>query len=372
MAAIDQTSIEITGIRVRRLVVPLRRPLATRIGLFDKAPFLAIDLDLKGGGEGRLLAFSFAKIGLDLVPPVLDELTNAAIGRKISLASLPAFHDECQRKFSLLGHEGVVQLALSIFDMVIHDALAREAGVPLYKFLGGRREPIAAYIASGPGLHPPQEAASKASEILAADGGYKQIKMRLGRDTIEEDVQAIRAVREAIGPDAMLSVDFNQGLPEHHALACCRAVDDLGLTWIEEPVIYDNYDLQAQLTRKLSTPIQIGENWWSWRVGKMAIEKAACDYIMPDILRIGGVTGWRRLADIAAMRAIPFSSHQSADYSVHVLAATQTAHWLEYMDWGQDLLQDPMIPEAGFALPREAPGAGMEWNQKAVDAVTID
>ena len=123
-----------------------------------------------------------------------------------------------------------------------------------------------------------------------------------------------KAVRSAVGPDIVISCDFNQGLPVLGALDTCRAIDGLGLAWIEEPVVYDDYDTQARLATKLATPIQIGENWWSWRVGKAAIEMGACDYVMPDLLRIGGVTGWMRLARVAQARAVPFSSHLSPDY----------------------------------------------------------
>ena len=113
-------------------------------------------------------------------------------------------------------------------------------------------------------------------------------------------------MRSAVGPDVLISCDFNQGLPAANALETCRAIDGLGLAWIEEPVAYDDYDTQARLATKLATPIQVGENWWSWRVGKAAIEMGACDYVMPDLLRIGGVTGWMRLARVArgARRAV--------------------------------------------------------------------
>ena len=98
----------------------------------------------------------------------------------------------------------------------------------------------------------------------------------------------------------------------------------------------------------------------------------ACDYIMPDLLRIGGVTGWMRLARAAEARAVPFSSHLSPDYSAHVLAATPTRHWLEYMDWGQDLLADPLLPVKGFTTPRDTPGTGVEWNEKAIAPCLVE
>ena len=251
-----------------------------------------------------------------------------------------------------MGHEGVAQMALSMFDMALHDALAREAGVPLYKLLGGTaaaaaRPTTAAASASWSRRMPrakprswwPSTAASRTSSCAWA-----------ASDAAGE-VAAYKAVRSAVGPDILISCDFNQGLPSATALETCRAIDGLGLAWIEEPVAYDDYDTQARLATKLATPIQVGENWWSWRVGKAAIEMGACDYVMPDLLRIGGVTGWMRLARVAEARAVPFSSHLSPDYSAHVLAATPTRHWLEFMDWGQDLIRRPAAAREGLHHP---------------------
>ncbi len=148
-------------------------------------------------------------------------------------------------------------------------------------------------------------------------------------------------------------LDFNQALPATGAYATCQAIDELGLAWIEEPVSYDDYETQAALTAKLRTPVQIGETWWHWRVAKRALDMRAADYIMPDLLRIGGITGWQRVAHLAAAAGMPMSSHLSPEYSAHALAATPTRHWLEFMDWGQDLQRDPLVPKAGLtALPK--------------------
>lgn len=365
------TEIQVTGLRVRTLRVPLRRALTTRVGAFTHGPFLALDLETKGGGGGRLLGFTFSPLGLKLVPPVLEVLCELAKTQPISKANMVAFHDACQKRLTLLGHEGVTQMAISMFDMLLFDAMAREAGVPLYRLLGGTNAPVATYNSCGLGLLETEAAVAEAKELAAQHGGYGHVKMRLGRSDIADDVAALRAVREALGASIAVSIDFNQGLDATSALAACRAIDGFGLTWIEEPILYDDYPSQALLARKLTTPLQIGENFWSWRVGKSAIEMGACDYIMPDILRIGGVTGWMRLAHVAEMNAIPFSSHLSPDYSVHVMAATPTAHWLEFMDWGHDLLEDPLVPEAGFARPREAPGAGLEWREAEIAKVAV-
>ena len=359
--------IRVSGIRIRRLWLALPRPLDTRVGRFTHGPFLAIDLDTAGGGGGRVLGFTFSRLGLTVVPPMLEHLADFSRDREITLGGMEAFHDACQKSMPLLGHEGVAQMALSMFDMALYDALAREAGAPLYQLLGGDRRSLVTYNSTGLGLVSAEAAAREAIELRDQHGGYAHIKMRLGRDSIGADVAALQAVREAVGPATQISVDFNQGLEAQSALAACRAIDDLGLVWIEEPIVYDDYDTQRRLTAKLRTPHQTGENWWSWRVGKAAIEQGACDFVMPDILRIGGVTGWLRLARIADQHAIPFSSHLSPDYSAHVMTVTPTAHWLEFMDWGHDVLADPLVPSQGFVRPRDAPGAGLEWNERELE-----
>jgi mandelate racemase len=359
-------SIEITGVHIRPAMVPIRRVLNTRVGRFTKGPFLLIDLELKGGGAGRALCFTFIPIAQKVVPILIEALVEGAKGRKITFAEAGAVHDAGQKQLSHLGHEGAAQMALSMFDMALHDALAREASVPLYRLLGGTAAPIPTYHSCGLGIMEPAAVAREAIEMVSEHGGFTHMKLRMGRDDAAGEVAAYKAVRSAIGPDVLISCDFNQALPSASALETCRAIDGLGLAWIEEPVAYDDYDTQVRLATKLATPIQVGENWWSWRVGKAAIEAGACDYVMPDLLRIGGVTGWMRLARVAEARAVPFSSHLSPDYSAHVLAATPTRHWLEFMDWGQDLLRDPLLPVKGFTTPREAPGTGVDWNEAAI------
>jgi len=360
------TTIEVTGIRIRRAMVPFRLPIRTGVGLFEKGPFLLIDLETKGGAVGRLPGFTFNPLGLTVVPPVLEHLVAGLQGRKLALADLPLVHDECQRRLTLLGHEGVAQMAISMLDLVLYDALARAAGVPLYKLIGGRSRAIATYNSCGLGILEPIPLAAEAKRLVAEHGGFKHVKMRLGRGDAAAEVAAIQAVREAIGPAAMLSADFNQSLPAATALNTCRAIDRMGLAWIEEPVAYDDYPTQARLAAKLSTPLQIGENWWSWRVGAAAIDMGAADYVMPDVLRIGGVTGWIRLARSAETRAIPFSSHLTHEYSVHLLAATPNAHWLEYMDWASEVIAEPYVPAKGAMTPPDTPGTGIAWNEKGI------
>ena len=239
-------AIEIAGIRIRPVIAPMRRTLNTRVGKFTRVPFLLIDLETKGGGVGRALCFTFIPLAQKLLPPLIEELVATVKGRKISFADAPAVHDAGEKRLTHLGHEGLAKMALSMFDMALYDALAREAGVPLYQLLGGKAEPLPTYNSCGLGIMEPAQAAREARELVAEHGGFSHVKLRMGREHAAQEIAAYRAVRDAVGPDVIISVDFNQGLPAATALDTCRAIDGLGLAWIEEPVAYDDYDTQAQ------------------------------------------------------------------------------------------------------------------------------
>ena len=200
------------------------------------------------------------------------------------------------------------------------------------------------------------------------EGGFTGLKLRLGRDRLRDDLATIEAVRNAVGDDTALMIDFNQGLNLAEALQRCHAIDDLGLTWIEEPIVYDNLDGFAQLAAELKTPIQIGENFYGPRDVHTALQKKACDFVMPDFMRIGGVTGWLRAAAIAGAAGIPVSTHLYPEVAAHVMRVTETAHWLEWQDWADPILLKPYDIKDGLLHIPNMPGVGLEWNEDAITA----
>jgi mandelate racemase len=220
-------------------------------------------------------------------------------------------------------------------------------------------------------LKSPEEVASEAVD-LREERGFKGLKLRLGRERLADDLATIEAVREAVGSEISLMVDFNQGLQFGEALERCHAIDDLGLAWIEEPIVYDNLEGYARLTAELKTPVQIGENFYGPRALYTALQMKACDYVMPDFMRIGGVTGWQRAAAIAAAAGIPISTHLYPEVAAHVMRVTETAHWLEWQDWTNPILQQPYEVKDGNLHIPDVPGVGQEWDEKAVAAHLVE
>jgi mandelate racemase len=256
-------------------------------------------------------------------------------------------------------------IAVSGMDMAIWDALAKAANLPLAVLLGGTTGKVRAYNTNGLWLIPLNRLAREAEELVA-EGGFKAIKMRLGRATLKEDIAAIAEVRRAVGDEMQLMCDFNQGLSFGDALLRLHGLDDQGLVWFEEPVVYDNYYACAQLARELKTPLQIGENIYGPREFYKAVQANAADLYMPDLMRIGGVTGWMRAAAIAGAAGLPLSSHLYPIVSAHLLRVSETADWLEWSDWAEPILSEPFRVKDGYATVGDKPGNGLEWNEEAV------
>ena len=162
-------------------------------------------------------------------------------------------------------------------------------------------------------------------------------------------------------------VDYNQALSLDEAMARGRALDAENIYWLEEPIRHDDYAGAAALAQALTVPVQIGENFSLPANMQFAIEQGAADYVMPDLERIGGVTGWRLAAEIAAADKLRMSSHLFPEVSAHLLAATPTCHFLEYVDWANVLLQEPLRIADGHATIPQRPGNGMVWNAEAVE-----
>jgi mandelate racemase len=254
--------------------------------------------------------------------------------------------------------------------MAAWDALAQSLGQPLVRVLGGTPKSIPAYNSNGLGIMEIAPLAREAEELVKE--GFRAVKLRLGRPEAQHDLEALRAVKRAIGPDVTLMVDFNQALTVAEAIRRGRMIDDEGgVLWMEEPVRADDFAGNARVAREVATPIQIGENFMGPEQMAQALAAGASDYVMPDLERIGGVTGWMRAAALAQGAGLEMSSHLFPEASAHLLAVTPTCHWLEYVDWADAILKDPLETKDGFAHIDERPGTGLSWDEKAVKKYSL-
>ena len=355
------------SLKVRPVVLKLERPVVARIATITEWPLILIDLETEQGIVGRTYLEPYTPKTMRYLVPALHDLGAMLKGHPVAPLDL---YDAARKSLHFVGYEGMSMIAVSGLDMAAWDAAAKAADVPLCVLLGGSVGPVKAYNSNGLWLQAPADVAAEAVE-LRDEGGFEGLKLRLGRERIAEDLATIEQVRKAVGDDIHLMVDFNQGLDLAEALDRCRMIDDLGLAWIEEPIVYDNLDGYAKLAADLKTPIQIGENFYGPRELHKALQRNACDLVMPDFMRIGGVTGWMRAAAIAGARGVPMSTHLYPEVAAHVMRVTETAHWLEWQNWAHPILQRPYVIEDSQLQIPDVAGVGLEWDEEAVAANTV-
>jgi mandelate racemase len=357
-------ALTVRSITARPVVLRLKRPVVARIATIAEWPLVLIDLLTEEGIIGRSYLEPYIAKSMRYLVPALNDLGALLKGRKVAPIEL---FDAARKSLQFVGYEGLSMIAASGLDMATWDALAKAANLPLCVMLGGSIGPVKCYNSNGLFLKEPGALAEEALE-LRDEGGFARLKLRLGRERAADDLAALDCVRKAVGEDMQLMVDFNQGLDLAEALQRCHMIDDHGLAWIEEPIVYDNLDGYARLAAELKTPLQIGENFYGPREMHKALQKQACDLVMPDFMRIGGVTGWMRAAAIAGAAGIPVSTHLYPEVAAHMMRITETAHWLEWQDWANPILKTPyQLKNVLLHIP-DVPGIGLEWNEEAVEA----
>jgi mandelate racemase len=353
----------IRSVKARAVVTPISRPVKNAFGVIEAAPLVLIDIETDQGVTGRSYIFAYARLTLKPLVHLIEEIGRDLAGKPVAPFDLMASMDA---KFRLLGWQGLVGMAVSGLDMAFWDALGQAAGRPVAELLGGSPRPMRAYDSYGV-VDP---IADETDLKRSLEQGFRGIKIKGGGGDAADDERMVKGVRKLIGPDIALMIDFNQSLDPAEAISRIARLAPYDLHWVEEPVAQENLQGLAAVRRESSISIQAGENWWFPRGFAEAIAAGASDFIMPDLMKVGGVTGWMRVAAQAEAASIPMSSHLFAEASAHMLAVTPTAHWLEVLDLGRAILAEPLRIVDGTVTAR-GPGLGLSWNEAAVAKYSV-
>lgn len=353
------TDLTISAIRARAVMTPLRRPITTAFASIPAAPLVLVDVDTKEGITGRSYLFAYTPLMLKPLVALLEDLADGLIGQSIAPRVLIAALED---RFRLLGRQGLPTMAMAGLDMAFWDAMGQAADMTVARMLGGSDKPLPCYDSLGVFKQGRDEALIEGSIAQ----GFGAIKVKIGAGTAAEDVSDLLAIREIIGPDVTLMADYNQALTPTDAIARINAIEDaLDLGWIEEPVAAEDYAGHRRVKSAIRTPLQTGENWWQPDDAARALDAEICDLAMPDMMKIGGFSGWQQAGAMCAAHSIPVSSHIFVEASAHALAATPNAHLLEYLDVASGILVDPYVVVDGCLAPK-GPGLGITWDEPAI------
>lgn len=351
---------KITSLRVRCVSVPMREPHRTASGVIAASPLVLLSISTDRGIEGHSIVFTYTPAALKPTAELIRNLEPLVAGQTVAPASL---HEQLHGKFRLLGTQGLVGMALAGIDMALWDALARSRGESLHVLMGAASKPVACY--GGVGYDGERESA-RAAETWAKQG-MKGVKAKIGYPTLAEDIAVIRAMKAAVGPGVAVMVDYNQSLSPLEARKRLEALDAEGLAWIEEPVLAHDFAAFADLSRRVKTPLQAGENWWGPLDFRHAFNAGVRDHVMPDVMKCGGVTGWLAVSAMAQVYGTQVSSHLWPEISAQLLTATPTARWLEYADWWNPVLKNPLTVREGMADIQGVIGTGVEFDEAAIE-----
>jgi len=352
------TPLTISRVHARAANPPMPRPVRTASGALNGAPLLLVDVETREGVTGRAYGLGYTTEALGPMVTFLDNLAPVLVGQ----AAMPADITQMfAQKFRLLGRQGLVCIALSVLDMALWDALGQAAEAPVCALLGAAPRPLPAYDSYG--LVDPEVDGSQLEASLAA--GFRAIKIKLGAGTAKAEAEQVRRIREIIGQDILLMVDFNQSQTVGDAIQRTRLMEPHGIAWVEEPVPSEDFRGHAEVRAAISPPVMSGENRWYAADMAKALSAGACDLAMPDVIKIGGLTGWMQVAGLASAAAVPLSNHTHIEANAHAMAVVPSAGWFEYLDLASAILTEPLAVVDGTVTAR-GPGLGIGWNERAV------
>jgi L-alanine-DL-glutamate epimerase-like enolase superfamily enzyme len=259
------------------------------------------------------------------------------------------------------GPGGVAALAISAIDIALWDIRGKAFGVPLARLLGGMRDKVPAYASGALTRTTPTDKLERAASALV-EKGYTQIKTQMAVERLNpaQEVERIRLIRGAVGPDVNLMVDINQRWSVAEAISIGHRVEDLGLGWLEDPTRHDDYQGLAQIADALTTPVCAGEYLWGIEPHRQLMTHHSVDIVMIDLLRAGGVTQWMKIANMAEAFNMPVASHLLPEIHVHLIAAIPNGLVVEYMPWTWRLFEDPPMPVKGEMTVPAGPGLGLK------------
>ena len=355
---------KITALRCIPVEIPLDKPIRTAIHDVRSVGCVLVYLDSDEGLSGEGYNFTMNAVRLDVLQPMIESFAPLVVGR--DPRDVEGIWNSMWRDINFFGHKGITLFALSAIDTACWDLAGKAAGQPLYKLFGACRESVDVYASGGLWLsYSIDELVEEARAFL--EQGFRAMKIRVGKTRLEEDVERVAAVREAIGPEITLMADANQGFDASHAIRLGRRLEEFDLFWFEEPVPAWDLRGHAAVAAALDMRIASGETEYTRHGMRAMLEAKAADVLMPDLQRIGGLSEFRRAAHLADSFDVPISTHIFTEQSLSIAGSIVSCVYLEHMPWFENLYRERMqLVDGRMAMPQGA-GLGFTFDPDAVD-----
>lgn len=358
---------KIVSTQSRLVRLPAEEPLAngpTPTALGATRDFVTLVVRTDEGLEG--IGYTFMGWAISgALRTAVDELGALLVGQ--NPLAIEAVHERLRAAAGTAGPAGIFTLAVAAIDIALWDIKGKAAGLPVAALAGGYRTKAPVYASGALMREFPLDHCVKAARRLA-EAGYRQVKMQLalpGRPSVRAEIERVREIRQAIGPDIELMADVNQRWDVRQALSIGSRIEEFGLYWLEDPVACDDYPGLAAVTEGLKTPVAAGEYVYGTVPFRHMLEARSVDIPMADVMRTGGITGWLKIAAMAEAFNLPIVSHLYPEISVHLVCAVPNGLTIENMPWSDRLFQEVPRPAAGELAVPDKPGLGLAFDEPA-------
>jgi L-alanine-DL-glutamate epimerase-like enolase superfamily enzyme len=365
----DEMKIKTVSSQLAR--VPVDEPLASGPPYFRSHNwFVIVRVDTDDGIRGVGLSFFGGPLSATL-KHAIDQFGEMMIGE--DPLRIDALMQKLRNTAASCGPGGIVTLAVAGIDMALWDIKGKYLGQSLAAMLGGLRDHVPAYASGALVRGYPLDHVVKAARILV-EKGFKQMKTQLalpGETTPEKEIERARLIREAVGADIDLMCDINQRWSVHQAIDIGKRLEEVHFYWLEDVTAHDDYSGLARIARALATPLASGECLYGIAPFRHMIEACSTDIIMIDLIRVGGISNWMKVAAMAEAFNLPVVSHLLPEINVHLIASIPHGLTVEYMPWSFKLFEEVPVPVAGRLTVPTKPGLGLELSRD-IDRYLID
>ena len=362
-----ETGDRITWVNISLSFLPLATPvsdakvLTGRQKPLTEVAIIFAEIQTRDGYEGVGFSYSKRAGGFGIYAHA-KELADSLLGEDPN--DIDKIYTKLLWAGASVGRSGMAVQAISPIDIALWDLKAKRAKLPLAKLLGAHRDSVRCYNTSGGFLHTPLEQVLE-NVTISREFGIGGIKLKVGQPNQSEDLRRVMAVRKALGDDFPLMVDANQQWDRETAIRMGRKMEDFNLVWIEEPL--DAYDVEghAALTSALDTPIATGEMLTSFREHEQLIKGNACDFIQPDAPRVGGITPFLKIMELAAGKNLKLAPHFAMEVHIHLAAAYPIEPWLEHFEWLNPMFNEQLELRDGRMWVSDRFGLGFTISEQA-------
>ena len=357
---------KITKIATQIINLPFESTITTAIHKMSSVGCVLLTIETDEGIEGQSYLFSLNASNIHSFDEKLKKFERHLIGKDPHLVEV--IWQEIWQVISSVRDKHIAISALSTIDTAIWDIVGKTANLPLHRLFGACREKIKTYASGGLWLSQPIDSLLKDAQNFL-DQGFLSMKIRVGKTNWKNDVERVKEVRNAVGPDIELMADINQALEPKFAIQLGKQLEEYDLLWLEEPVASNNREGHAEVRSALATPIASGENEYSLSGMREIIEAKACDILMPDLQRIGGISEMRKVANLAESYNLPISTHIFTEHSLSVAGSVTNCLSVEHMPWFSKLFNEQIDVINGYIDIPERPGTGFTFNDSFIKLI---